>query len=81
MTALPSLLRGQEAEAARLRSAELVAEGVPEGLAARASVLAHGSGLLDVTDVAALDEGERERLPIEDVASLHYALPSRVTQR
>jgi glutamate dehydrogenase len=81
MPALPSLLRGQEAEAARLRSAELAARGVPNGLAARASVLAHGPGLLDVIDVATLDDGERERLPIEDVAGLYYALSSRVTQR
>jgi glutamate dehydrogenase len=81
MPALPSLLRGQEAEAAGLRTAELVARGIPEDLAARASVLEHGPGLLDVIDVAALDQGQRERLPIEDVASLYYALSSRVTQR
>ncbi|OLT05561.1 NAD-glutamate dehydrogenase [Pseudonocardia sp. CNS-004] len=77
LPALPALLRGREAEAARLRTAELGARGIPDGLAARASVLDHAPGLLDVIDVATLDEGKRERLPVEDVAGLYYALSSR----
>jgi glutamate dehydrogenase len=81
MPRLPSLLRGRDAGDARRRNAELAARGVPDGLAVRAAVLAHGSGLLDVIEVAALDEHTQERLPIEDVAGLYYALSSRVAQR
>ncbi|WP_219419403.1 NAD-glutamate dehydrogenase [Pseudonocardia nigra] len=78
MPGLPSLLRGRETKALGERAAELAERGVPSGLAARAAVLVHGSGLLDVIEVAALDERKRQRLPIEDVAGLYYALSSRV---
>jgi glutamate dehydrogenase len=81
MPGLLSLLRGRDAETAGKRAAELAERGVPSDLAARASVLAHGPGLLDVIEVAALDERTRERLPIEEVAGLYFALSSRVGQR
>ncbi|WP_433297963.1 NAD-glutamate dehydrogenase [Pseudonocardia sp. CA-142604] len=77
MQRLPSLLRGREAESAAERAATLTEQGVPSGLAERSAALLHGHGLLDVVEVAALAEGQRERLPIEEVASLYYALSER----
>jgi glutamate dehydrogenase len=77
MLRLPSLLRGRDAEAAATRAAALTEQGVPSGLAERSAALLHGHGLLDVVEVAALAEGQRERLPIEEVASLYYALSER----
>ena len=74
---LQSLLRGQEAEAAVCRAAELTDRGVPGGLAARSAGLRHLGGLLDVVEVAALAEHKRELLPIEEVARLYYALSER----
>jgi glutamate dehydrogenase len=77
MPRLPALLRGREADAAGKRTAELAERGVPSGLSTRAAVLMHGTGLLDVIEVAVLDEPQRERLPIEDVASLYFTLSER----
>ncbi|GAA0920631.1 NAD-glutamate dehydrogenase [Pseudonocardia zijingensis] len=77
MPRLRSLLRGREAEAAARRAAELTGRGVPGDLAARSASLRHGAGLLDVVEVAALAEGKRDRLPIEEVATLYYALSER----
>jgi glutamate dehydrogenase len=77
MPRLQSLLRGREAEAAIGRAADLTGWGVPTHLAARSVGLRHGAGLLDVLEVATLAEHERERLPIEEVARLYYALSER----
>jgi hypothetical protein len=49
---------------------------LPTGRAARSVGLRHGGGLLVVVEVA-LAERERERLPIEDVARLYFALSER----
>jgi glutamate dehydrogenase len=80
MPGLLSLLRGRDAEAAGKRAVELAEHGVPSDLATRTAALAHGPGLLDVIEVAALDERTRHRLPIEEVAGLYFALSSRVAQ-
>jgi glutamate dehydrogenase len=77
MPRLQALLRGREAEAAAGRTAELTERGVPSGLATRSAGLRHGGGLLDVVEVAAPAEDKRERLPIEEVARLYYALSER----
>jgi hypothetical protein len=53
---------------------------VPSDLPAHSAVLAHSPGLLDVIEVAALDERTRYRLPIEEVAGLYFALSSRMGQ-
>jgi glutamate dehydrogenase len=71
------LLRGAEADAMRAKGNELIAQGVPSGLAGRVAVLLFAYGLLDVIEVAELAEQEvgldRERSPFE-TAQLYYAL-------
>ena len=74
---LPALLRGAEAAATAGRAADLVAAGVPAGAAERAAALAHAHGLLDVVEVAAQAADRQERLPIDEVARLWFALSER----
>ncbi|MGB3437494.1 MAG: NAD-glutamate dehydrogenase [Actinophytocola sp.] len=73
---VPLLQRGAEREKAAQRAEELVASGVPTGLARRVVALLDGYGLLDVTEVAELadrDGLDTERSPRE-TAELYYAL-------
>jgi glutamate dehydrogenase len=73
LSRLPALLRGQEATAAADRAADLVVQGIPDDLARRAAALGHAAGLLDVIEVGA----QAERLPLEEIARLYFALSER----
>ncbi|HEY1973303.1 MAG TPA: NAD-glutamate dehydrogenase [Pseudonocardia sp.] len=77
LSRLPELLRGRDAEQARRRADELIADGVPTELARRASVLPLAAGLLDIVEVAG--QPGRARLPVEDVAELYFTLSERQT--
>ncbi|MDV6011988.1 NAD-glutamate dehydrogenase [Haloechinothrix sp. LS1_15] len=70
-------LRGAQADAVSVEYERLRAQGVPEDVADRVSVLLEIYGLLDITEVAELAEQEtgvsRERSP-EETAELYYAL-------
>ncbi|HEY0450212.1 NAD-glutamate dehydrogenase [Actinophytocola sp.] len=71
------LLRGAEREATAKHAEDLVAQGVPAELAARAASLLNGYPLLDITEVSELAERDAgldvERSPRE-TAELYYAL-------
>ncbi|OQO89450.1 NAD-glutamate dehydrogenase [Saccharomonospora piscinae] len=74
---LGGLLRGREADTVCREAETLVAEGVPEDLARRVSMLLPSYSLLDIVEVAELAEREvglaAERSP-EETAELYYAL-------
>ncbi|WP_041322601.1 NAD-glutamate dehydrogenase [Saccharomonospora viridis] len=74
---LDGLLRGEEAEATRRKTAELVDQGVPEELARRVSLAITSFSLLDIVEVAEVAEREIG-LPAErgltETAELYYAL-------
>ena len=71
---LPELLTGREAEAVRSEAAALVAEGVPEHLAARAATQIPAYSLLDVVDLVELSERDGEPREAEEVARVYFAL-------
>jgi glutamate dehydrogenase len=73
MTRLPELMVGRELAAYEDRLAALVAAGVPEKLASRVAGLPPAYMLLNVIEIA-----EREALPPEDVARVHFALGERL---
>ncbi|WP_028661470.1 NAD-glutamate dehydrogenase [Saccharomonospora saliphila] len=74
---LSGLLRGAQAEAVAREIGTLTAQGVPEDLARRVSLLLTGYSLLDIVEVAELAEQEvgltAERSPVE-TAELYFAL-------
>jgi glutamate dehydrogenase len=73
MTRLPDLMVGAELEAYEDRRARLVADHVPDDLAARVAVLPTSYMLLNVVEIS-----EREGLEIDDVARVWFALGERL---
>ncbi|GAA1874696.1 NAD-glutamate dehydrogenase [Pseudonocardia ailaonensis] len=71
---IPELLIGREREAVSLQIEAMLADGVPEELAARAATSLHAYGLLDVVDLVELSERDGETREPEEVARLYFAL-------
>jgi glutamate dehydrogenase len=70
---LPDLMTGRELEAFQERQANLERGGVPEDLARRVAVLQPAYMLLGIVENA-----QREELPPEEVARVHFALGERL---
>ncbi|HEY5858312.1 MAG TPA: NAD-glutamate dehydrogenase domain-containing protein [Aldersonia sp.] len=66
-------LRGDEIDAVRRRTADLVALGAPEPLAARVADLLHVFCFLDIADLAATAGAPRSQGRFGDVAELYFA--------
>jgi glutamate dehydrogenase len=73
MARLPELMTGRELEAFGERQARFERRGVPEELARRVAVLSPAYMLLGIVETA-----QREGLPPEEVARLHFALGERL---
>ncbi|HEX5089121.1 MAG TPA: NAD-glutamate dehydrogenase [Nocardioides sp.] len=73
MAQLPELMSGRELESFQERQHAYERRGVPEDLARRVAVLDPAYMLLGLVEVA-----QREELPPEDVARVHFALGERL---
>jgi glutamate dehydrogenase len=73
MALLPDLMTGRELGAYHERREQLVSRGAPEDLASRVAVLPPAYTLLGIVETA-----QRDGLPPEDVARVHFALGERL---
>nr|WP_233345941.1 NAD-glutamate dehydrogenase [Saccharomonospora iraqiensis] len=74
---LGDLLRGEDAEVVRRETDALTAQGVPDGLARRVSLLLPSYSLLDIAEVAELAEqqgGPTDQRGLAETAELYYAV-------
>jgi glutamate dehydrogenase len=72
LPALPTLFQGREREALVQRTAELVAGGLTEDVAAWATRVMYGFGLLDIVEVA-----QEKGQDVHQVASVYFVLSDR----
>ena len=67
--ALPTMVRGRDAEALAAARDRLIGAGVPEQIATRALALTQGLAALTIVDIAV-----QTKIDVDDVARVHFAL-------